>query len=55
VSEVAASVPVLEWRRDVGDERYLEDLRRPVENGAGAHGRDAGGAPAETPLLPNVS
>jgi phosphoribosylamine--glycine ligase len=55
VSEAAASVPVLEWRRDVGEERYLEDLRRLVENGAGAHGRDAGGAPAEAPLLPNVS
>jgi hypothetical protein len=55
VSEAAASVPVLEWRRDVGEERYLEDLRRLVENGAGAHARDPGGAPAEAPLLPNVS
>ena len=26
VAECAASVPVLEWRRDVGDERYLEGL-----------------------------
>ena len=25
-----ATVPVLEWRRDVGDERYLEGLRRLV-------------------------
>jgi phosphoribosylamine--glycine ligase len=54
VIEAAASVPVLEWRRDVGDERYLEDLRRLVENGAGAHVQDAGGAPAEASLLPNV-
>jgi phosphoribosylamine--glycine ligase len=27
----AASIPVLEWRRDVGDERYLNDLTRLVE------------------------
>jgi phosphoribosylamine--glycine ligase len=31
VVESAASVPVLEWRRDVGDERYLNDLSRLLE------------------------
>ncbi len=30
VAECAATVPVLEWRRDVGDGRYLEGLRRLV-------------------------
>ncbi len=37
VAGLAASVPVLEWRRDVGDERYLEGLvelvRAPVPAG----------------------
>lgn len=51
VSAAAASVPVLEWRTDVGDERYLNGLRRFLESGADA---DAGAAPAEAPLLPNV-
>jgi phosphoribosylamine--glycine ligase len=55
VSAAAASVPVLEWRRDVGDERYLDDLRRLVENGVGGGAADAAGGPAEAPLLPNVS
>ena len=50
VSEAAASVPVLEWRRDVGDERYLNGLRRLLDGGAAA-----GGGLAEAPLLPNVS
>jgi phosphoribosylamine---glycine ligase len=27
LAECAATVPVLEWRRDVGDERYLQGLR----------------------------
>ena len=31
VAASAATVPVLEWRRDVGDERYLEGLRALVE------------------------
>jgi phosphoribosylamine--glycine ligase len=31
VVEAAASVPVLEWRRDVGDERYLSGLRGLVQ------------------------
>ncbi len=31
VAASAATVPVLEWRRDVGDERYLNDLVRLVE------------------------
>jgi phosphoribosylamine--glycine ligase len=30
VASAAGSVPVLEWRRDVGDERYLRDLTRLV-------------------------
>jgi phosphoribosylamine--glycine ligase len=34
VIESAASVPVLEWRKDVGDERYLEELTRLVETQA---------------------
>lgn len=38
VAECAASVPVLEWRRDVGDERYLDDLARLVAPGAGVAG-----------------
>jgi phosphoribosylamine---glycine ligase len=33
VAGCAASVPVLEWRRDVGDGRYLSDLSRLVEAG----------------------
>jgi phosphoribosylamine-glycine ligase len=31
IVEAAASVPVLEWRRDVGDERYLTGLSRLVQ------------------------
>jgi phosphoribosylamine--glycine ligase len=31
VVECAASVPVLEWRKEVGDERYLDDLKRLVQ------------------------
>ena len=31
VARCAETVPVLEWRREVGDERYLRDLRRLVE------------------------
>jgi phosphoribosylamine---glycine ligase len=30
VAACAASIPVLEWRKDVGDERYLNDLKRLV-------------------------
>jgi phosphoribosylamine-glycine ligase len=57
VAECAATVPVLEWRRDVGDERYLEGLRRlvagaqPGHDGADAESRGASG---ETVLLPNA-
>jgi phosphoribosylamine--glycine ligase len=57
VAECAATVPVLEWRRDVGDERYLEGLRRlvagdePSNDGTDAAGRGASG---ETVLLPNA-
>jgi phosphoribosylamine--glycine ligase len=38
VVDSAASVPVLEWRKDVGDERYLEGLARIVETRASAAG-----------------
>jgi phosphoribosylamine--glycine ligase len=38
VVESAVSVPVLEWRKDVGDERYLENLTRLVEPQAAAAG-----------------
>jgi len=31
VASCAETVPVLEWRREVGDERYLRGLRRLVE------------------------
>jgi phosphoribosylamine--glycine ligase len=57
VAACAATVPVLEWRRDVGDERSLEGLRRlvagaePSREGADAAGH---GASAETMLLPNA-
>jgi phosphoribosylamine--glycine ligase len=34
VIDSAASVPVLEWRKDVGDERYLDELTRLVETRA---------------------
>jgi phosphoribosylamine--glycine ligase len=38
VAECAASVQVLEWRRDVGDERYLNDLARLLAPGVGVAG-----------------
>jgi len=41
----AATVPVLEWRRDVGDQGYLDGLRELVAAGAGA---------GEEPLLPGA-
>ena len=50
VVDCAASVPVLEWRRDVGDERYLNELARLVAPQAAA-----GEAAGEAALLPNVS
>jgi phosphoribosylamine---glycine ligase len=61
VAECAASVPVLEWRRDVGDERYLGDLSRLVSPQAAAAaapgqavGRAPGQAAGEAALLPNA-
>jgi len=45
VVQSAATVPVLEWRRDVGEMSYLEGLRDLV---------DAGSAPGAQPLLPNA-
>jgi phosphoribosylamine--glycine ligase len=44
VVEHAASVPVLQWRSDVGDERYLNGLRRLVEPPLSGH---------EEPLIRN--
>jgi phosphoribosylamine--glycine ligase len=46
VAECAAAVPVLEWRRDVGDEAYLRGLARFVQ---------APATPAQSGLLPNPS
>jgi phosphoribosylamine---glycine ligase len=46
VVESAASVPVLEWRKDVGDERYLNELTRFLVPASPA---------GEAALLPNVS
>jgi phosphoribosylamine--glycine ligase len=57
VAECAGSVPVLEWRKDVGDERYLEGLARPLAPRAasGEAGGEAGGeASGEAALLPNA-
>ena len=57
VAECAATVPVLEWRRDVGDERYLEGLCRLVgSDRASRDEQDAVSreAPGETVLLPNA-
>jgi phosphoribosylamine--glycine ligase len=45
VVDQAAAVPVLEWRNDVGDERYLEHLRAFVRHDA---------LPAAEPLLPRA-
>ncbi len=57
VAEQAATVPVLEWRRDVGDERYLEGLAGLVagEQASGEVTGVSGGEPSgETVLLPNA-
>jgi phosphoribosylamine--glycine ligase len=57
IAEQAATVPVLEWRRDVGDERYLEGLARLVEaEAAGGKAAHASGSEpsGETVLLPNA-
>jgi len=45
VTDAATTVPVLEWRRDVGDEAYLKGLGALVGQAAGA---------GEEPLLPNA-
>jgi phosphoribosylamine-glycine ligase len=50
VAECASSVPVLEWRTDVGDERYLEDLARLLAPQPAARE-----TPGDVALLPNVS
>jgi phosphoribosylamine--glycine ligase len=65
VAECAASVPVLQWRRDVGDQRYLNGLSRLLappgaagESAGKAAGEAAGAvtgaAAAEAALLPNA-
>ncbi len=57
VAENAATVPVLEWRRDVGDERYLNELIRLVKP-QGAAGEVSGEPSREVAgdatLLPNA-
>jgi phosphoribosylamine---glycine ligase len=45
IVECVRSIPVLEWRRDVGDEGYLNSLRRLVDGVA---------SPGDESLLPNV-
>ncbi len=45
VVECARSVPALQWRKDVGEERYLDELRRLVAPAAAA---------GDTVLLPNA-
>ncbi|HSZ04110.1 MAG TPA: phosphoribosylamine--glycine ligase [Solirubrobacteraceae bacterium] len=62
VAECAASVPVLEWRRDVGDERYLQELAGLVSpavaarDATGLTDRQATGEAADgAELLPNAS
>jgi phosphoribosylamine--glycine ligase len=53
MATAAATVPVLEWRTDVGDERYLDRLTQLVSpQGPGAGADDA--ATSES-LLPNAS
>jgi phosphoribosylamine--glycine ligase len=57
VARSAASVPVLEWRKDVGDERYLDGLTRliaPRSATAKAAGQAAGDVAEEAALLPNA-
>jgi phosphoribosylamine---glycine ligase len=57
VARSAASVPVLEWRKDVGDERYLDGLTRliaPRSAAAKAAGQAAGDVAEEAALLPNA-
>jgi phosphoribosylamine--glycine ligase len=53
VATAAATVPILEWRADVGDERYLDQLTQLVlPQGTSA---DADGTAAGAALLPNAS
>ena len=57
VSESAATVPVLEWRKDVGDERYLNDLARlvkPQDAAAEANGSGVGNTAGKATPLPNA-
>jgi phosphoribosylamine--glycine ligase len=56
VVESAATVPVLEWRKDVGDERYLQDLAALVAPQSAAAGRSEVGSAAAggAALLPNA-
>jgi phosphoribosylamine---glycine ligase len=54
VAESAATVPVLEWRKDVGDERYLIDLARLLEPQRAAAEMNGGEAAGDAALLPNA-
>jgi phosphoribosylamine---glycine ligase len=53
VAAAAASVPVLQWRTDVGDLKYLEGLIKLVASQSPSV--DDGPAAAEVRLLPNAS
>jgi phosphoribosylamine---glycine ligase len=57
VAAGAATVPVLEWRKDVGDKRYLAGLAGLVEpqgTDAEASAHDVGEAAGDAALLPNA-
>jgi phosphoribosylamine--glycine ligase len=57
VAASALTIPVLEWRKDVGDERYLNDLTRLVDSddaGADPGGHTAAEPTADAALLPNA-
>ncbi len=54
VAGSAASVPVLEWRRDVGDDRYLRDLTRLVMAPPDGLGPAPARANGDAALLPNA-
>jgi phosphoribosylamine-glycine ligase len=53
VATAAATVPVLEWRADVGDERYLDQLTQLVSPQGTSAASDGTGA--DESLLPNAS
>ncbi|HEY4810872.1 MAG TPA: hypothetical protein VIH71_07425 [Solirubrobacteraceae bacterium] len=53
VAAAAATVPVLEWRADVGDERYLDQLSKLVAPQSAS--ADADSTATEASLLPNAT